>query len=648
MLFENKNIGGIVKLRQRWLFISVVLIVALYVPIGILAQEVTVTPLQPVFLQSADNRGFVTPLTIEQVMETTGIMHFRNDARDGFGIRIGVIDSAFGNLDIFEQNTNQDVSIPGEFDQAEYSNNIVTHGTDVLEIIHSLVPKAKLYACRYTDFSGFSRCIDYMLNQRVVIINHSAGVPILPLDGTNSWSTAVDNALNNAGYSVLWVNSSGNFARGFLSDQFTDVNTNGYHEFRGLGARIGEEIRFNESGYSGNIILSWQYIDDVSDSNVDLDLEIVDLNTGQIIAQAETRQTSLDAETSSYEVVSLTTDSPFGVRIRHFSGSVLGPVEIAVFVEFAVIQGAGTQGAVVSPADNPNVLTVGALQSNEPAPYSSRGTLRNDAFLPDLVAPGEIQLGDGRIFVGTSAAAPVVTSAAALIWEVFPDFSAQDVMNYLSDTATEDAGQPGRDIEYGDGRLRLPAISAGGSIPTPTVRCSLQVFANTKVRSGPGTNYQQTSTLAANAAVEALGVANGLDGFEWFYLGSGQWVRANTGDRIGNCGDLPQVNERGTPLNETNIDVITCPGAPPQILAMGARARQALAQDPVRVQNEPGGGTTLYLLQPGDIISINGGPRCHPLGNQPTTWWLVNSEKGPAGWVAEGTSSRYFWEILGG
>jgi subtilisin family serine protease len=57
-------------------------------------------------------------------------------------------------------------------------------------------------------------------------------------------------------------------------------------------------------------------------------------------------------------------------------------------------------------------------------------------------------------FYGTSASAPHVTGAAALVLEAFPSFSPAQVQSWLEARAL-DLGDVGRDNLYGAGRLSL-------------------------------------------------------------------------------------------------------------------------------------------------------------------------------------------------
>ncbi|NOZ62715.1 MAG: S8 family serine peptidase, partial [Calditrichaeota bacterium] len=104
------------------------------------------------------------------------------------------------------------------------------------------------------------------------------------------------------------------------------------------------------------------------------------------------------------------------------------------------------------PAALPQVISVGALNSSDAlAGFSSYGATI------DIVAPGVQLLTTAKndsylLFSGTSAAAPVVSGVAALIWSHSPDFSNSAVRNVLVSAAT-DLGPPGWDNKFGAGRV---------------------------------------------------------------------------------------------------------------------------------------------------------------------------------------------------
>ncbi|WP_320065894.1 type VII secretion-associated serine protease mycosin [Micromonospora sp. RTGN7] len=116
---------------------------------------------------------------------------------------------------------------------------------------------------------------------------------------------------------------------------------------------------------------------------------------------------------------------------------------------------------VLYPARLPGVIAVGATD-RDGEPWS--GGTRGEQIA--ITAPGvDISTTAGRwsdlteggyvtVDGGTSAAAPLVAGAAALIRARYPQASAAEVVNRLVSTA-RDAGPPGRDDRYGFGRLDL-------------------------------------------------------------------------------------------------------------------------------------------------------------------------------------------------
>ena len=102
------------------------------------------------------------------------------------------------------------------------------------------------------------------------------------------------------------------------------------------------------------------------------------------------------------------------------------------------------------------------------ADYSSRGPTLDGRIKPELVAPtGVSTVSYGAVdysgaynrggYHGTSAAAPHVAGAAALIKAANPSYSRDDLWNALI-AATVDAGSRGQDNTFGHGKLVLPVI----------------------------------------------------------------------------------------------------------------------------------------------------------------------------------------------
>lgn len=106
-------------------------------------------------------------------------------------------------------------------------------------------------------------------------------------------------------------------------------------------------------------------------------------------------------------------------------------------------------------------LTVAALDSDNPTQLASYSNACGEAMNYCLTAPGDVVVTgtddapDNPEYwgvSGTSFAAPIVSGAAAVVWEAFPYFNNDLVRQTLLGTA-KDMGAPGVDAEFGYGLL---------------------------------------------------------------------------------------------------------------------------------------------------------------------------------------------------
>ena len=153
---------------------------------------------------------------------------------------------------------------------------------------------------------------------------------------------------------------------------------------------------------------------------------------------------------------------------------------------------ADPSGSLATPGDARGALTVGAAywRTDELEPFSSRGPTTDGRIKPDLVGPDGV-LNDifaPDRFFGTSAAAPHIAGAAAVVWSAYPSATADEIKLYLT-TNTIDLMEPGVDAATGAGRLLLPAPPAAPTITSTPV--------NTPVsKDTPASNDAPTSTYA--------------------------------------------------------------------------------------------------------------------------------------------------------
>ena len=127
-----------------------------------------------------------------------------------------------------------------------------------------------------------------------------------------------------------------------------------------------------------------------------------------------------------------------------------------------VVAAAGNDGSSATdfPAGYPEAVSVAAVDDSGAHAYFS-----NSNTDVEVAAPGvdvlSVKLGGGYVREsGTSMATPHAAGAAALEWEAHPRSTAKTIRSDL-DVATNDAGAPGRDPDYGFGILDLGRLASG-------------------------------------------------------------------------------------------------------------------------------------------------------------------------------------------
>lgn len=78
-------------------------------------------------------------------------------------------------------------------------------------------------------------------------------------------------------------------------------------------------------------------------------------------------------------------------------------------------------------------------------------------------------------------------------------------------------------------------------IPSESISCSVNAKSTVNLRSGPGTNFDLAGTLSATETTEADGQFQATDGFTWYRLSDGAWVRSDLVS-ASDCSNLAEVS----------------------------------------------------------------------------------------------------------
>jgi subtilisin family serine protease len=352
----------------------------------------------------------------------------------GSGVKIAIIDTGFtdwrdlqsqGELPSFVSIRN--FRADGQFETSE-------HGSAVAEIVYDTAPGADIHLYAFDTEIELASAANYARSQGIDIIVHSVSwFNTGPGNGTGVIADIVRTATASG---ILWVNSAGNQAQRHYGGFFI-LGDNGRHLFAPGDDRNDVFASANETicGF-----LSWDSWPTTSD---DYDLWLYRGN--QWVAKSDGVQNGTQPPTEAFCYTTPVTDT-YSFRITRYSGQArnLTLHTLAHNLEHNTVT-----GSIVQPADASETFSVGAIffdpQYNYPLePFSSQGPTSDGRLKPDLVAYDGISTrtygdsnwlpfeGGGSGFFGTSAAAPHVAGAAAVVMQRYPDWNDSQVRGFLA------------------------------------------------------------------------------------------------------------------------------------------------------------------------------------------------------------------------
>jgi subtilisin family serine protease len=390
----------------------------------------------------------------------------------GRGVKVAIVDGGFGGLaqrqaegELPRSVKRADFCAAGAFDGPVAAQ----HGTAVAEIVHEMAPGAELHLICADTLVGLARAGAYARAHHVAVVNHSVSwFNTSRGDGSGGPTTPDAIVAEASAAGILWVNSAGNRGRQHWSGSFIDADGDGWHEF--APGDEGNTVSFGK--YEGACIrLKW---DDWPVSDEDFDLHLVRVDASAVDGRSAIVASSHNAQTGTQpptEQLCFSNPGPryaYAVEIVRVRGT--GSPRLDLFISPGPdFEHQVAEGSITEPASSPAALAVGAVcwLGDAFEPYSSRGPTIDERVKPDLAAPADVSSATyggfsacaGSGFAGTSAAAPHVAGAAALIKEANPGFDAAQIRAFLASRAV-DLGVPGPDELFGVGKLMLGTAPA--------------------------------------------------------------------------------------------------------------------------------------------------------------------------------------------
>lgn len=396
--------------------------------------------------------------TRSEGVEITGAAAWHAAGITGRNVKVGVIDIGFTNYAAVlgtERVVVRSFREDGKTDAPPGRETM--HGTACAEIVREMAPGVELYLAAAGDTpGGFVTALNWLTRTAGVgVVTTSIGFSgDFPTDGSSDLARAVDEA-QKAG--VFFTKSAGNLAQQQYRATFTDANGDGDHDF--LGAATANTLRVLTTGAPLRLWLNW---DDWKQPRVNYDLFVTD-DAGREVA----RSVDVQGRGGKRPVETVVTNVPAGtysVRVRKVN-SEDAPLPLTLIAgPGAALELTTADGTITVPGDARGSVTVGAVDWRDGSVprYSSRGPTLDGRVKPDLGGPEGVSnaayaLVGPPIFHGTSAAAPHVAGAAALMREGDPAALPDTLLAALiARAAPLAAGQRG-DPAAGAGRLALGA-----------------------------------------------------------------------------------------------------------------------------------------------------------------------------------------------
>ena len=382
----------------------------------------------------------------------------------GQGVKVAVIDGGFKGADDLPRN------MPARWWYYDYTGEGIyagddVHGTACAEIIRDMAPEAELYLYKIEDEVHLENAKDRCIRNGIDIVNHSMNWYGFGIgDGKGLACDIVNDAAENG---ILWVNSASNSAKSHYYGSWSDQDSDGWHNFEGRDETLEFEA---EKGTEISIYLTWN---DWPDTRDDYNLHLQFKNSSgkrEFVDRSTDVQNGYGSKPVEWIEYNAERSGEYHLLVSKTPAARSRRLKIWSYNRNLDFEYSTPEGSIGIPADAEGAMSVGAVRYDNYdlgiiADYSSRGPTLDGRVKPELVAPtgvstvsyGEIDNRGRGGYHGTSAAAPHVAGAAALIKSANPSYSRDDLWNALI-AATVDVGSRGEDNTFGHGKLVLPII----------------------------------------------------------------------------------------------------------------------------------------------------------------------------------------------
>ncbi len=392
----------------------------------------------------------------------TGAAPWHTAGWDGAGTTVAILDGGFSGYDDAIDDGELPDTVATDFSRCGGGPGSSEHGTAVAEIVHDMAPEAALRLVCIEDDVDYVSALGTMAANGVDIVNGSFGFTLTGRgDGSGTSSTVAGATANLRAQGILYVASAGNYGQHHYHTNAVGDPAFGDDNDDFVNISPGDSFLFAVGGFGEvGISVSW---DAWPTTRQDFDIYVGNDLCG-LVGASTLDQANGPLPPREFLTFQSCSASPqtFELIVNRFSGAATPRLDIYFDGDVGEIEHISAS-SLVEPATSPAALAVGAhcVINGVRQPYSSQGPSIDGRGKPDISGPdatsssvyGPIDGCDGG-FTGTSASAPHVAGAAAVLLGTSPGLDVAELQQLLEDRAL-DTGVAGNDNQYGAGRVRL-------------------------------------------------------------------------------------------------------------------------------------------------------------------------------------------------
>lgn len=343
----------------------------------------------------------------------------------GQGVAVGVITTEFPEREAIADLINADMfSLHPQQETRWVSTSSSSRATELVKTLHAIAPRASIYFYQLQSVNDFITATTWMEANDVRIIANLIAHPAFAeseLDDINAFmSSAADKG-------ILWLNSAGNYGSSYYESQvdWSKWDREGWHYFSDSASGL-LPIRAIDSEKEVRAYVMWSdltaemmlsaFVDADNLTPLDLEPATYDVNPTQPAGRLDLGL--LEPEQPVYLAL---------IDTNHFRSNA-ETNQFQIYLVNAIIEGISLSGnSIPKPNDNPDVLTIGAIDAGDTNRTASRAAALGK---PEIRTFGRSFL-SGSDATGTAFSTLIVAGVAATYWSQDTDQTVDQIREQL-------------------------------------------------------------------------------------------------------------------------------------------------------------------------------------------------------------------------